>query len=353
MKVLYAIQGTGNGHIARAREIVPILSKMCELDLFISGSNSQVQLPHEVKFRSKGLSIFYDKSGGVSLTKTIANIRPKALIREIKELPVEKYDLIINDFEFISAHAALLKGVPCVGFGHQAAFRSAATPRPRRRDPVGELILKHYAPADSVIGLHFDRYAPSIHTPIIRSEVRSLTPQTSRHFTVYLPHYDDKLLISILTEQKDCHWHLFTKNVRSINAHKNVTLLPIDSKNFTQSLANSNGLVTGAGFESPAEAMFLGKKVLALPIRGQYEQKCNAKALKMMGVTVVKKIGKRFPQKLRTWIETAQPVAVDYPDMTEQILEHVLSQKEISQAVGSKVFSLPTIFRQTGLFRLG
>jgi uncharacterized protein (TIGR00661 family) len=130
-------------------------------------------------------------------------------------------------------------------------------------------------------------------------------------------------------------------------------LLPIDSKNFTQSLANSNGLMTGAGFESPAEAMFLGKKVLALPIKGQYEQKCNAKALKMMGVTVVKKIGRRFPQKLRMWIETTKPVAVDYPDITEHILEDVLSRKVISQPVGSKVFSLPTLFRQTGLFLLG
>ncbi len=27
MKILYAIQGTGNGHVARAREIVPILQK--------------------------------------------------------------------------------------------------------------------------------------------------------------------------------------------------------------------------------------------------------------------------------------------------------------------------------------
>lgn len=351
MKVLYAIQGTGNGHIARAREIVPILSRMCQLDLFVSGSNSQVQLPHEVKFRSKGLSIFYDKSGGVSLTKTVANIRLKGLTREIRELPVEKYDLVINDFEFISAYAALLKGVTCIGFGHQAAFHSAATPRPRRRDLLGELILKHYAPANLAIGLHFDRYAPSIYTPVIRSEVRSLIPQTSRHFTVYLPHYDDKLLISILTEQKDCYWHVFTKNTRFVNTHKNVTLLPIDSKNFTQSLANSNGLITGAGFESPAEAMFLGKKVLALPIKGQYEQKCNAKALKMMGVTIVKKIGKRFSQKLRTWIETAQPIAVNYPDITEQILESMLSKIDLSHSVGSKALASPPLFGQIDWLR--
>lgn len=345
MKILYAIQGTGNGHIARAREIVPILSRMCELDLFVSGSNSQVRLPHEVKFTSKGLSIFYNKSGGVSLRKTLSNIRFRELIREIRDLPVEKYDLVINDFEFISAYSARLKGVPCVAFGHQAAFHSAATPRPRRREWLGELILKHYAPASSVLGLHFDRYDSYIHTPVIRGEVRALQPKIGRHITVYLPHYDDKLLIGMLTELKDCYWHLFTKNVKFINTHKNVTLLPIDSKNFTQSLATSNGLLTGAGFEAPAEAMFLGKKVLALPIKGQYEQKCNAKALKMMGVTVVKKISRRFTQKLRTWIETVQPVEVNYPDITAQLLENILTQAQKKDIIAPQAIQVPFFMR--------
>ena len=27
MKILYAIQGTGNGHISRARDIIPVLQK--------------------------------------------------------------------------------------------------------------------------------------------------------------------------------------------------------------------------------------------------------------------------------------------------------------------------------------
>ncbi|MCS7018978.1 MAG: glycosyltransferase family protein [Cytophagales bacterium] len=345
MKVLYAIQGTGNGHIARAREIVPLLSRMCELDLFISGSNSQVQLPHEVKFRSKGLSIFYNKSGGVSLCKTLTHIRFRELIREIRELPVEKYDLVINDFEFISAYAALLKGVPCVGFGHQAAFHSPATPRPRRRELLGELILKHYAPANSILGLHFDRYDSYIYTPVIRSEIRSLEPKTSQHITVYLPHYDDKLLIGILTELKDYYWHLFTKNVKNIYTHKNITLLPIDSKNFTQSLASCNGLLTGAGFEAPSEAMFLGKKVFALPIKGQYEQKCNAKALKMMGVTVVKKVSRRFVHKLRTWVETAQPVAVNYPNITEQLLETILTQPQQVHTIVPQTTLVPFFMR--------
>ncbi|MCS6967482.1 MAG: glycosyltransferase family protein [Cytophagales bacterium] len=345
MKVLYAIQGTGNGHVARAREIVPLLSQMCQLDLFISGSNWQVALPYQVKYRSKGLSIFYNKSGGVSIRKTLARLRPAELLQEIRQLPVEKYDLVINDFEFISAYAALLKGVPCVAFGHQAAFLFDATPRPRRRDWLGEFILKHYAPAKYAIGLHFERYAPGIYTPIVRSEVRKLTPKEGRHFTVYLPHYDEQLLIKVFSEQTEYYWHVFTKNVKNIHNYGNVTLLPVDSKNFTQSLASSRGIVTGAGFESPAEAMFLGKKILALPIKRQYEQKCNAKALKMMGITVIKKIGRRFSEKLRHWIENVPPVEVHYPNITQELLAEILAQPMQGAIYPLESFSLPLLRR--------
>lgn len=37
MKILYAFQGTGNGHLARAQEIIPILKKHALVDTLISG----------------------------------------------------------------------------------------------------------------------------------------------------------------------------------------------------------------------------------------------------------------------------------------------------------------------------
>ena len=38
MKILYAIQGTGNGHIARAEDIVPVLKRFGTLDVLVSGA---------------------------------------------------------------------------------------------------------------------------------------------------------------------------------------------------------------------------------------------------------------------------------------------------------------------------
>jgi len=61
MKILYAIQGTGNGHISRARDIIPILSQKGQVDILISGIQSDVDLPYDIKYRFKGLSFILEK----------------------------------------------------------------------------------------------------------------------------------------------------------------------------------------------------------------------------------------------------------------------------------------------------
>ena len=67
MKILYAIQGTGNGHVCRAREIVPILSRKADVDVLISGIQADVLLPFPVKYVFKGLSYIFGKKGGIDL----------------------------------------------------------------------------------------------------------------------------------------------------------------------------------------------------------------------------------------------------------------------------------------------
>ena len=42
MRIFYAVQATGNGHIARALEILPYLKQYGEVDIFLSGTNAQL-----------------------------------------------------------------------------------------------------------------------------------------------------------------------------------------------------------------------------------------------------------------------------------------------------------------------
>ena len=150
--------GYGQCHISRARALVPELQKHCELDLLISGTESEVTLPHPVKYNFRGFSFLYNRKGGINYTRSGVQNFSFRLLKEIWECPVKQYDLVINDFEPVSAWAARLRGTPLVAVGHQASFASPNTPRPGRKDPLGEAVLRHYAPAERSIGLHFDSY---------------------------------------------------------------------------------------------------------------------------------------------------------------------------------------------------
>src|SRR4030095_10990063 len=114
MKILYAVQATGNGHISRAMELVPYLNEYGETDIFLSGANSSLELNQPVKYRSKGLSLFYTCKGNLDYTKIVFALSPLRLRKEVRDLPVEKYDLVLNDFECITAMACAAKKIQSV-----------------------------------------------------------------------------------------------------------------------------------------------------------------------------------------------------------------------------------------------
>jgi predicted glycosyltransferase len=83
MKILYAMQGTGNGHLSRARDIIPILQKNNEVDLLISGTQADVVLPYPVKYKFKGLGFIFGDNGGIDLVETYKKNYIKTLFSEI------------------------------------------------------------------------------------------------------------------------------------------------------------------------------------------------------------------------------------------------------------------------------
>ena len=128
MKIFYAIQGTGNGHLSRAEQLYPYLQKYGEVDFFLSGSNAQLNTRIPIKYKSQGLSLHYKHTGGLDYTNIAKSISFK-LYKDAKALPIDNYDLIINDFEFITSLACGIKRKKSIQFGHQASFQSKLTPR--------------------------------------------------------------------------------------------------------------------------------------------------------------------------------------------------------------------------------
>lgn len=319
MKILYAVQGTGNGHLSRARDIYPELKKYAEVDILVSGYQVDISVPYPVKYRLNGLSFIFGKHGAVSLWETLKKMNLVKLVRDIAQLPVEEYDLVISDFEPVSAWACKLKKIPCIALSHQSAVIHPDAPKPDIKGWFGRFVLRCYAPFSEHYGFHFQSYSPEIFTPVIRKEIQALTPVDNGHYTVYLPAYDDTALIKFLNRFKHIQWEVFSKHNTEAFSFEHISIRPVNNEAFLNSLATCSGALLGAGFEGPAEALYLKKKLMVVPMKRQYEQQCNAAALSGLGVPVISSLSAKNLKAFYAWLENGQVINISFSKETASV----------------------------------
>lgn len=122
-------------------------------------------------------------------------------------------------------------------------------------------------------------------------------------------------------------WQIFSKHNKAAYSDDNIKVYPINNEAFIESMASAEGVLCGAGFETPAEALYLGKKLMVIPMKGQYEQLCNAAALKEMGVPVIKSLKSNKVEKINNWIINDKTIEVNYPDFTEKIFNQIIEEQ--------------------------
>lgn len=334
LKILYAIQGTGNGHLARATEIVPLLKQMADTDVLVSGIQGDIQLPFQVDYQLYGISFIFGKKGGVSIRETLMKLKPWRFLRDLVNLPVSQYDLVLCDFEPVSAWACRLKGKPCIGLSHQNAVLHSLAPKPKKTDWSGRFILKHYAPAKAKYGFHFTSLDEKNFTPVIRPAIRQARPTDKGHYTVYLPAYSNEEIEIALSAFPQIRWEVFSKHSRETYQKGHILFRPVSLDGFSESFVNCRGILCTAGFETPAEAIFMGKKLCVIPMKNQYEQACNAAFLESMGIPVLPSLQGQT-EAIGRWLKKPVALKINYPDETAAILKRtMLNQLEKS---GGKV----------------
>lgn len=337
MKILYAIQATGNGHISRAQVLLPLIKKYADVDVLLSGTSSDLSLDFPVRYRLKGLSFVFGKKGGVNILKTLLKLDFWRFFKDVKNLELKNYDLIINDFEPVSAWAGLLKKKNVVALSHQYSLTSINVPKPVKKANFSKFILKYYAPAKEGYGFHFKQYEKNIFNPIIKNELLQQKKQEKNFYVVYLPAFGDKIITSVLTKVVFTNWIVFSKHTKKTYQLGNTIVCPINSTNFNTKLLNARGIICGAGFETPAEALYLNKKLLVVPMKNQYEQQCNAEALKDIGVPVLTDFDKSVVTQIKSWVRNKQRVNIDYAQDATEIVVTVLKKFNYAQEVSNKI----------------
>jgi uncharacterized protein (TIGR00661 family) len=320
MRIFYGVQGTGNGHITRARVMAKELQDVgIDVTFQFTGRPADKYFDMEI-FKDyqlrKGLTFNTDK-GQVNYLKTARDLKAITFFKDINSLDLSAYDLVITDFEPVTAWAGKRQKKSVLGIGHQYAFNHKI---PRAgSDPIANQVMKYFAPADLGIGLHWHHFGQSILPPIIETLE---TPKNiiRNKIVVYLPFEDQREVVKLLSNFKDFNFHIYSPDVVDCN-HEHIVCNPLSRDGFQRDLYDCAGIISNAGFELASEALQLGKKILTKPLHSQMEQISNAAALKELGY------GHTMTDMdlsiIEHWLHDNTAIHITYPNVAAILVEWI------------------------------
>jgi uncharacterized protein (TIGR00661 family) len=327
MKILYGVQGTGNGHITRARAMAAEMHAAgFKVDFVFSGRPPEDYFDMAVfgDYRTfQGLS-FFARNGQLDLYSTCKNAHFFMLYRDIRALDTRGYDLVITDFEPIVAWAAKRQGVPCIGFGHQYAFKYDI---PRyKKNIIAQWIMSNFAPAGTQLGAHWHHFGYPILPPLIHAqEMKNISDPDQ--VLVYLPFENSEAVLDWLDGVPNYHFRFHCKDIEP-GIYGNVEVFPFGRELFQKNLSECESVLCNAGFELNSEALQLGRRILAKPLKGQIEQYSNAIALDLLGIAKTSDV--LNSQIIQDWLETSRVVQISYPNVARAVVAWLQSNNDTS-----------------------
>ncbi len=341
MKIFYGVQATGNGHISRARSMDEALKqKDIHIDYLFSGRDRDQFFAMEQfgDFECRSGLTFVTESGKVKPIKTMQKNNILQLFKDIKQLNLSDYDLVITDFEPITAWAAKKQKVPSIAIGHQYAFHHGI---PKKGNNFfTQNFMKYFAPADTEFGLHWHHFNQPILPPIIDLDENTAAVEENK-IIVYLGFENQEEVINLLSPIKTHNFYIYGHFDKKED-RDNIKLRPVDRKGFKYDLSTSNGVITNAGFELASEAISLGKKILVKPLMGQMEQLSNALALEKLDLGMaMQTLDKNI---IEHWLKDFQGKTVNYPSVPNALADFIsqgnwADTKSISQKLWQDTYS--------------
>jgi uncharacterized protein (TIGR00661 family) len=319
MRVLYGVQGTGNGHIARARIIANAIAERDDIhvDFVFSGRQPDGYFDMECfgNYQTySGLS-FHTHRGRVDKLKTVCQAKPAQLLHDIRNIDVSSYDLVLNDFEPVTAWAAKNQGVTSISVSHQAAF---SYPVPKAGAGVTDKMIMHlFAPADIQLGVHWFHFNQPIMPPFVAD--KPVASPSNEHVLVYLPFEsidDIQDMLEPLSDQKFVCYH---PDVDIESIHDHIVWRKPSKAGFRNALQHCSGVIANGGFELSSESLQLGKKLLIKPLHGQFEQLSNVRTLS--DLELCHTLFNLDTDVVEEWLLQPAIEAISFPDDPQPMLD--------------------------------
>lgn len=308
LRCLFIVQGEGRGHLTQALALRRLLVDAGhEVSGVIVGKSQRRPIPSYFSEAFEGPVTFVDSPSfvpddddrsvrfwttlGHELSRTPSFLNSLATIDAAVEHHVP--DVIVNFFEPLAGVYArwYRPALPIVAVGHQYMFL-----HPTYEFPPGRRFQRWAAKTFASVTawgatrqLALSLYPAldrpdddlSVLPPLLR---KGLLQQPARRsapfFLVYILNsgYADEVIRwheANPEVQLHCFWD--RPGAAPVDHYdETLTFHQLDDDKFLDLMSRCRGFVSTAGFESVAEAMYLGKPVQVVPVEGHFEQLCNA-----------------------------------------------------------------------------
>jgi len=300
MRIVYGVQSTGRGHLARFAALKPLFdADGHELLVIVSGRQDPPQLFLEglgaARYeRMPGFAMEDDGMGGISKRKTAS-----AFLTDMPDLFRSLYhghklisefdpDFIVSDFDPVTGSPMVAPSTFKIGVGNWAMARRSGVDQLTgyrwEKFNTSLAIKLSSSGLDVILSCHFYPYDDDCLPPILRPDIDTVTPRNDGHLLVY--HSFPGRLEPIARHahaRPDQRILLYGYPERPPGLPPNMEFRT-DITRFLADLATCEAYIGTAGFQAICEAFYLRKRIVVQPIVGHYEQMWNAARLEELGM---------------------------------------------------------------------
>ncbi len=306
MRILYGVVGEGMGHAMRSRVVLEhLFAEGHEVEIMASGRAADFLRKHFGErgwiHRIHGMHIIYEdnrvRRGSTFWSNLLAGTA--ALPRQIAayfELVAEfRAQLVISDFESWTYYFARSQRLPILSIDNMQVLNRFEIDDDviegyRTEFELTRAFVKSKLPGcdhylvTSFFQLPVKKRRTTLLPPILRPEIVAATARPGDHWLVYQTAEGyDTLLKTLRQIGVECRIYGMRRDLSEEQRDGNLRFRPFSEAGFIDDLASARAVVAGGGFTLMSEAVYLKKPMLAVPVRGQFEQILNARYLAKLG----------------------------------------------------------------------
>lgn len=303
LRVLYGVNGEGMGHATRSEVVIGSLLDRHDVRVVASGAAFRFLVDRLPRVGEIFGPTFALEEGEIRRWATVRqNLQlasrelPVTIRRWIDEIDDWEPEVVISDFEPLAGAYARLTRTPLIAVGNinmldRCRHDGEIVGREREDFLLARTVAHSMVPGavEYIVTTFFRapiaRGGTTLVPPIVRPEIVNARSVRGENLVVYSSG-DEALIEALRTAGIRCLVYGMRGGPEDPVTEGNLEFRPQSSGGFVEALRTARGVVAGGGFSLLSESVYLGKPILSVPLRGQFEQLMNARYMERLGYGV-------------------------------------------------------------------